>query len=82
MEVSALAHPDPKDDTGNWQCVDVRAVADIPKPVSLAAAKDNPKLAEHGAGAEFAAFGAAGDGGGMGRGLPHGRPQGVGQEVD
>jgi predicted RNA-binding protein with PUA-like domain len=46
MEVSALAHQDPKDDTGVWKCVDVRAVADIPKPVSLAAAKDNPKLAD------------------------------------
>lgn len=46
MEVSALAHQDPNDDTGVWKCVDVRAVADIPKPVSLAAAKDNPKLAD------------------------------------
>ena len=46
MEVSALARQDPKDDTGVWKCVDVRAVADIPKPVSLAAVKDNPKLAQ------------------------------------
>jgi predicted RNA-binding protein with PUA-like domain len=46
MEVSALAHQDPKDDTGVWKCVDVRAVADVPTPVSLAAAKDNPKLAK------------------------------------
>jgi len=45
MEVSALAHPDPKDDTGVWKCVDVRAVAPMPKPVTLAAAKANPKLA-------------------------------------
>lgn len=45
MEVSALAHPDPKDDTGVWKCVDVRAVAPLPKPVTLAAAKENPKLA-------------------------------------
>src|SRR6185295_12083539 len=46
MEVSALAHQDPNDDTGVWKCVDVRAVADVPKPVSLAAAKGNPKLAK------------------------------------
>ena len=45
MEVIALAHPDPKDTTGKWQCVDVKAVADVPKPVTLAAAKANPKLA-------------------------------------
>ena len=46
VEVCATAHPDPKDDTGVWQCVDVRAVSDVPKPVSLAAAKANPKLAD------------------------------------
>jgi predicted RNA-binding protein with PUA-like domain len=46
VEVCALAHRDPKDDTGVWKCVDVRAVCDVPKPVSLAAAKANPKLAD------------------------------------
>ena len=45
MEVSALAHPDPKDDTGVWKCVDVRAVAPLPKPVKLAAVKESAKLA-------------------------------------
>jgi len=44
VEVSATAHPDPKDDTGIWKCVDVRAVCDMPQPVTLAAAKANPKL--------------------------------------
>lgn len=46
VEVCALAHPDPKDETGVWKCVDVRAVCDVPKPVTLAAAKANPKLAK------------------------------------
>lgn len=46
VEVCALAHPDPKDTTGIWQCVDVRAVCDVPKPVTLADAKANPKLAD------------------------------------
>jgi len=46
VEVCALAHPDPKDDTGIWKCVDVRAVCDVPKPVTLAAIKANPKLAK------------------------------------
>lgn len=45
-EVCALAHPDPEDDTGRWECVDVRALADMPKPVSLADVKANPKLAD------------------------------------
>ncbi len=44
--VSALAHPDPEDSTGTWECVDVVAVADLPKPVTLADVKENRKLAE------------------------------------
>ena len=46
VEVCALAHPDATDDTGIWTCVDVRALADVPKPVTLAAVKANPKLAD------------------------------------
>jgi predicted RNA-binding protein with PUA-like domain len=46
MEVSALAHPDPKDDSGTWECVDVRAVADMPIPVPLSAVKEYAKLAK------------------------------------
>ena len=45
VEVCALAHADPKDTSGVWKCVDVRAVCDVPKPVTLAAAKANAKLA-------------------------------------
>ncbi len=44
-EISALAHPDSTSDDPKWNCVDVRAVADMPKPVTLAAVKSNPKLA-------------------------------------
>jgi predicted RNA-binding protein with PUA-like domain len=46
VEVCALAHPDKTDDTGVWDCVDVKAVCDMPKPVSLDAVKANPKLAK------------------------------------
>ena len=46
VEVSGLAHPDHEDATGTWECVDVRAVCDMPAPVTLAAVKDNPKLAK------------------------------------
>ncbi len=45
LKVSALAHPDPKDDTGVWKCVDVVALEALPKPVTLGAVKANPKLA-------------------------------------
>jgi len=43
-EVIALAHPDPTDDSGTWRCVDVRAVERLPRPVTLADVKANPKL--------------------------------------
>ncbi|HRN87679.1 EVE domain-containing protein [Hyphomicrobium sp.] len=43
-EVIALAHPDESDDTGKWECVDVRAVERMPLPVTLADVKANPKL--------------------------------------
>ena len=46
MEVAALAHPDPKDGTGTWECVDMRAVEALPRPVPLTEIKDNPKLAK------------------------------------
>ena len=46
LEVIALAHPEAKDETGKWECVDVRAVEPVPKPVSIDAAKTNPKLAK------------------------------------
>ena len=45
MEVIALAHPEAGDDSGKWKCVDVRAVEDVPRPVTLVEIKANPKLA-------------------------------------
>ncbi len=46
LKVSALAHPDPTDDRGKWECVDVVAVADMPKPVTLQDAKATPSLSK------------------------------------
>ena len=46
VRVIAPAHPDPSDDTGKWECVDVEAVCDLKKPVTLDDAKTNPKLAD------------------------------------
>ena len=43
-EVCALAHPDSTTDDERWECVDVRAVMDMPNPVKLADVKANPKL--------------------------------------
>jgi predicted RNA-binding protein with PUA-like domain len=44
LRVIAPAHPEAKDETGKWECVDVAAVAPVPKPVGLDAVKANPKL--------------------------------------
>ncbi len=46
VEVVGLAHPDTTTDDPRWECVDVRAVADVPKPVTLVDIKANPKLAK------------------------------------
>lgn len=45
-EVCALAHPDSTTDDDRWECVDVRAVIDVPEPVTLAQVKADPNLAE------------------------------------
>lgn len=46
VEVIALAHPDSTTDDPRWECVDIRAVRDVPRPVSLEEIKANPKLKE------------------------------------
>ncbi len=45
-EVIATAHSERGDETGKWECVDVKAVAVMPKPVGLDAIKANPALAQ------------------------------------
>jgi predicted RNA-binding protein with PUA-like domain len=45
VEVCALAHRDTTTDDPRWECVDIRAVRDVPKPVTLNDIKANPKLA-------------------------------------
>ncbi len=46
VEVVREAYPDPTAEAGPWVCVDLRAVAPLPRPVSLAAMKADPLLAE------------------------------------
>ena len=45
-EVCALAHPDSTTDDPRWECVDIRAIEPLPKPVTLAQVKATPELAE------------------------------------
>jgi len=46
VEVCALAHHDSTTDDPRWECVDLRAVRDMPRPVSLDEIKANPKLSD------------------------------------
>ena len=46
VEVCAEAHPDSTTDDERWECVDIKAVADVPNPVSLDTIKNDPRLEE------------------------------------
>ncbi len=44
VEVVAEAHHDSTTDDARWECVDVKAVMDMPRPVTLDEIKAEPKL--------------------------------------
>ncbi|WP_062226863.1 EVE domain-containing protein [Aureimonas frigidaquae] len=44
VEVIAPAHPDSTSQDPRWECVDLKAVMDVPKPVTLDAIKAEPRL--------------------------------------
>jgi len=46
VEVSNEIHPDSTTDDPRWECVDIKAVKDMPKSVTLADVKASPELAE------------------------------------
>ncbi len=46
IEVCALSHPDSTTDDERWDCVDIKAVRDMPVPVTLKQVKNTPELAE------------------------------------
>jgi len=46
VEVIAEAHPDSSTEDARWECVDIRAVAAFPRPVTLEACKAEPRLAD------------------------------------
>jgi len=45
-EVNLLSAPDSTTDDERWDCVHIRALADVPNPVTLKEIKANPKLAD------------------------------------
>ncbi len=46
VEVCAEVHADSTTDDPRWECVDVKAVAPFPRPVTLAEIKAEPRLSE------------------------------------
>ncbi|MEO0342588.1 MAG: EVE domain-containing protein [Pseudomonadota bacterium] len=46
VEVIAEAHPDSTTDDLRWECVDVKAVASLPNPITLEDVKATPELAQ------------------------------------
>ena len=46
VEVAREAYPDPTAEAGDWVSVDMKAVAPMPKAVTLVAIKADPKLAD------------------------------------
>ena len=46
VEVCALSHPDSTTDDARWDCVDIKAVRPLKRPVTLEEAKIDPRLAE------------------------------------
>jgi len=46
VKVAREAYPDPSAESGDWVCVDMQAVRPVPKPVSLATIKADPKFGD------------------------------------
>ncbi|MCV2872729.1 EVE domain-containing protein [Defluviimonas sp. WL0050] len=46
VEVCALSHPDSTTDDPRWDCVDIKAVEPLKRPVTLDEIKADPRLAE------------------------------------
>ncbi|WP_343081456.1 EVE domain-containing protein [Ostreiculturibacter nitratireducens] len=46
VEVCAESHPDSTTDDPRWDCVDIRAVKPLKRPVTLEEAKADPRLAD------------------------------------
>src|SRR5215472_13589630 len=46
VEVVREAYPDPTADSGGWVCVDMKAVAPMPRPVTLVEIKTDPHFTD------------------------------------
>ncbi len=46
VEVCKEVHPDSKTDDPRWECVDIKAVRPLAKPVTLDMCKQDPRLAD------------------------------------
>lgn len=46
VEVCAEIHPDSTTDDPRWECVDIKAIKPVAKPVTLADCKAEPRLAD------------------------------------
>ena len=46
VEICSPAHPDSTTDDVRWECVDIRALRPLARPVTLAEIKADPRLAE------------------------------------
>ena len=46
VEVCRTAHPDSTTDDPRWECVDIRALRSLARPVTLAMIKADPRLAD------------------------------------
>nr|WP_320144330.1 EVE domain-containing protein [uncultured Cohaesibacter sp.] len=44
VEICAEVHPDTTDDTGKWECVDIKAIKPVKTPVTLEDCKNHPEL--------------------------------------
>ncbi|MBE9636006.1 EVE domain-containing protein [Salipiger mangrovisoli] len=46
VEICAESHPDSKADDPRWDCVDIKAIEKLPRPVTLDEIKGDPALSE------------------------------------
>jgi predicted RNA-binding protein with PUA-like domain len=46
VEVVREAYPDPTAEAGGWVCVDMKTIGPMPRPVTLAAIKADPKFVD------------------------------------
>jgi predicted RNA-binding protein with PUA-like domain len=46
VKVAKEAYPDPTAESGDWVCVDMKALKPVPKPIALASIKGDPRFGD------------------------------------